>query len=264
MSKLLSGFLLAGLLGLSAQADLLRVEMGGGVWESDLSKGTITSKDLIGTGFDTFNTDDLAYDKEKNLYLWMFIKHPIPILPNLRLEYANIDFSGTTTRDIVYEGITYNGNAKTDTTLEQFDAILYYNILDNTLWTTLDIGLDIKIVQSEFNVNGTTTVGGLTTAVTSNNKETLPIPMAYARVRFDLPFGLGIEGIGKYVKYKESTVADYLIKADYTLEDVLPIDIGFEVGYRFEKFDVDGDDFDMDTSADIEIDGVFAGAVIRF
>ena len=135
---------------------------------------------------------------------------------------------------------------------------MYYNILDNTLWTTLDVGLDLKVVQSEFNVNDSAL------NISENNKETLPIPMVYARARFDLPFGLGVEGIGKYVKYKDTTVVDYLIKADYTLEDVLPIDIGFEVGYRFEKFDVEGDDFSIDTSANIEIDGVFAGAVVRF
>ena len=259
MSRLLSGFLLAGLLSLSAQADLLRVEMGGGIWESDLSKGSITSKDLVGSGLpSTFNTNVLNYEKEKNAYLWVFIKHPIPILPNLRLEYANVDFSGTTTQDITYEGVTYTANSKTDTVLEQFDIVMYYNLLDNTLWTTLDIGVDVKIVQSEFNVNDSAL------SISENNKETLPIPMAYARARFDLPFGLGIEGIGKYISYKDTKVIDYLIKADYTLEDVLPIDVGFEVGYRFEKFDVDGDDFDIDTSADIEIDGIFAGAVIRF
>ena len=97
MNKILSGFLMATVLGVSAQADALRIEMGGGVWESDLSKGTIISKDLVSSGLpdSVFTTDSLGYDKEKNLYLWMFIKHPIPILPNLRLEYANVDFSGT-------------------------------------------------------------------------------------------------------------------------------------------------------------------------
>ena len=263
MNKLLSGLFLASVLGLSVQADALRVEMGGGVWESDLSKGTITSKDLVSYGLaSTIDTDTLNYDKEKNLYLWMFIKHPIPILPNLRLEYADVDFTGNTTQDITYKGISYAANADTNSKLEQFDIIMYYNLLDNTAWTTLDLGLDVKIVQSEFNIRGTTPIIG--DFLSSDNSETLPIPMLYARARFDLPFGLGVEGIGKYVKYKDSTVVDYVVKADYTLEDVLPIDIGFEVGYRFEKFDVEGDDFSIDTSADIDIDGLFAGAVIRF
>ena len=261
MSKLLSGFLLAGLLGLSAQADALRVEMGAGVWQQEFS-GTITSKDLVGTGFDTFDTDLLGYDKESKGYVWMFIKHPIPILPNLRLEYAAVDFSGTSTTSFVYDGIDYAANAKTQTTLDQFDIIMYYNILDNTAWTTIDLGLDVKVIQSEFSASGIDNTTLLDVSV--NEKETLPVPMAYGRLRFELPFDLGVEGIAKYSAYKESKVIDYQIKADYTLVDVLPIDVGLEVGYRYQKLDIDGTDFDIDTSADIEVDGLFAGAVIRF
>ena len=39
MSKVLSGLLLAGFLGFSAQADMLRVEMGGGIWENERLRG---------------------------------------------------------------------------------------------------------------------------------------------------------------------------------------------------------------------------------
>jgi len=259
MSKILSGFLLAGLLSMSAQADTLRVEMGGGVWQQEF-KGTITSKDLVGTGFDTFDTDLLGYDKEGQGYAWVFIKHPIPILPNLRLEYAAIDFSGTSTQSFTYDGVTYDASAKTQTTLDQFDIIMYYNVLDNTAWTTIDLGLDVKVIQSEFTASGTQ----LGVPVNVEEKETLPVPMAYGRLRFELPFDLGVEGIAKYSAYKESKVIDYQIKADYTLTDILPIDVGLEVGYRYQKLDIDGEDFSIDTSADLEVDGIFAGAVVRF
>ncbi len=257
MSKLLSGILLAGLLGFNAQADVIRVEMGAGIWQNELS-GTITSTDTSGLITETFDTELLGYSEENKGYLWMFIKHPIPILPNLRLEYASIDYSGTSTQSFDYQGVTYQTNTKSDTTLDQFDIIMYYNILDNTAWTTLDLGLDVKIIQSEFNA-----VDSLT-SVEVHEKETLPVPMAYARLRFELPLDVGVEGMVKYVAYKNSKVMDYVIKADYTLTDILPIDIGLEVGYRFQKLDIDGDDFSIDTSADVEVDGIFAGAVVRF
>lgn len=257
MSKLLSGFLLAGLLGLSAQADVLRVEMGGGVWQNEIS-GTITSTDTTGLITQTFDTDLLNYDKESKGYAWVFIKHPIPVLPNLRLEYAAVDFSGTSTQSFVYQGVTYAANTTSDLTMDQFDIIMYYNLLDNTAWTTLDVGLDVKIIKSEFNAQDSVS------NIEVHETETLPVPMAYGRLRFELPFDIGVEGIGKYTAYKDSKVIDYVIKADYTLTDILPVDVGFEVGYRFEKFDIDGDDFDIDTSGDLEVDGIFAGAVIRF
>ncbi|HIC42939.1 MAG TPA: TIGR04219 family outer membrane beta-barrel protein [Sulfurimonas sp.] len=257
MSKILSGLLMAGLLSISAQADLLRVEMGGGVWQNELS-GTITSADTSGIVTQTFDTDLLNYDKESKGYAWLYIKHPLPVIPNLRLEYTAVDFSGTSTQSFTYQGETYQTNTQSDITMDQFDIIMYYNILDNTAWITLDLGLDIKVIQSEFNAKD------MSTGLEVREKETLPVPMAYARVRFELPFDIGIEGIGKYSAYKNSKVIDYLVKVDYTLTDILPIDIGLEAGYRFEKLDINGDDFDIATSGTLEIDGIFAGAVIRF
>jgi len=183
----------------------------------------------------------------------------VPILPNLRLEYAAVDFSGTSTRDFDYKGVTYTPNAKTDLTLDQFDIIMYYNLLDNTAWMTLDIGLDVKVVQAEFNAVQSSGLNGVT------EKETLPLPMAYGRARVEIPgTDIGLEGNVKYTAYKDSKVTDYAIKADYTLVDILPVDVGLEVGYRFQQFDIDGADFSIDTSLDVEIDGVFAGATIRF
>lgn len=257
MNRFVSGFLLAGLLGAAAQADVLRVEMGGGIWNHELT-GTVTSRDLVGTGFDTFDSDLLNYDKESNGYAWLNIKHPIPVLPNLRLEYAAIDYSGVSTQSFVFQGITYSANAKTDLTLDQFDVIMYYNILDNTAWTTIDLGLDIKVIQAEFNA-----ADALGNKV--HEKETLPVPMAYGRLRFEIPgVDIGLEGNMKYTSYKDSKAMDYSVKVDYVLVDILPVDVGLEVGYRFQELDIDGDDFDIDTAADVEIDGIFAGAVIKF
>lgn len=255
MNKFLLGLALFGFLGLYAQADVLRAEMGGGIWKNELS-GTITSG---ASSSETFNTGQLNYKKESTGYLWMFIKHPLPILPNLRLEYTNIDYSGTSAQSFIYKNHTYQAGSTSDLTLDQFDIIMYYNILDNTAWTTIDLGLDVKVIQAEFNARDSLSLTVI------DEKETLPIPMAYGRLRFEVPLvDIGLEGMIKYSTYKSSKVMDYIIKADYTLTDILPVDVGFEVGYRFQKLDIDGSDFSIDTTADIEIDGVFAGAVIRF
>jgi outer membrane protein len=254
MSKVLSGLLLAGLLATVSHADLLRVEMGAGVWENDLS-GSLST----GTPAVQVNSDILGYEKETKGYAWLNIKHFVPVLPNLRLEYAAVDFSGTSTQSFDYKGTTYTANAQTDLTLDQIDVIMYYNLLDNTAWVTLDLGLDVKVIQAEFNAVQSTGADAI------NEKETLPIPMAYGRMRFEIPgVDIGVEGNAKYFSYKDSKVMDYAIKADYTLVDVLPVDVGLEVGYRFQQLDIDGSDFSTDTSLDVEIDGVFAGATIKF
>ncbi len=254
MKKVLSGVLLAGLLGTAAQADIIRVEAGGGVWNNELS-GAITS----GTPAYTFDADLLDYDKASKGYIWAYIKHPVPVVPNLRLEYAAIDYAGTSTQSFTYKGTTYSANAKTDLTLDQFDIIMYYNLLDNTFWATLDLGLDVKVIQAKFNAVDST--GSNKTSL----NETIPLPMAYGRLRFEIPgTDIGLEGSAKYTAYKNSKVSDYSVKADYTLVDILPVDVGLEVGYRVEQIDLDGTDFDVDTTMDIKVKGLFAGAVIRF
>lgn len=254
MSKVLSGLLLAGLLVASVQADIVRVEAGAGVWQNELSGSLISGTPAVTEDFSALN-----YDKETKGYAWVYIKHPVPVLPNLRLEYAAVDFSGTSTQSFDYRGTTYSANAKSDLTLDQFDIIMYYNLLDNTAWMTLDLGLDIKVVEAEFNAAQSSGANAV------QEKETLPLPMGYARARVEIPgTGIGVEGNVKYTAYKESKAMDYAIKADYTLVDILPVDVGLEVGYRFQQFDIDGSDFDIDTSLDVEIDGIFAGATVRF
>jgi len=263
MSKILSGMLLAGLLGVSAQADLLRVEVGAGVWQQDLD-GTVEYKNRI-----PFNADQLGYDEENQPYVWLNIKHPVPILPNLRLEYTDVEFSGITNSDIQYDNVQFNQGALSTTSMEQFDAVLYYNILDNTAWTTIDLGIDVKYMDFKFDALGEGQIIGFpltTTTQTVSEDESLVLPLAYGRVRVDLPFvDVGLEGDVKYVKYKDSSVTDYRIKLDYTLVDVLPVDVGLEAGYRFENVTIEEDDFSsFDVDADLDVDGFFFGAMVRF
>jgi len=181
------------------------------------------------------------------------------VLPNIRLEYTALDYSGTSTQSFTYKGLTYNANARSDLSLDQYDLIMYYNLLDNTMWATLDLGLDVKVIESEFNAEDS--ISGNSVHV----KETIPVPMGDARVRANIPgTGVGVEGDIKYTAYKNSKMMDYRVKVDYTLVDVLPVDVGIELGYRFENIDIDGKDFSTETPADIEVDGLFFGVFVKF
>ncbi len=237
MNKILSGLLLAGLLGVGAQADIVRVEAGVGMWQQDLT-GTITNSGI------TVTEDTLGLDTEEQVYAWAFVKHPVPVLPNLRLEYADVDFQGVV------------AGSNNQVSLKQLDAILYYNILDNTFWTTVDIGLDVKQVDATFRSD----------AIGLNENENLVLPAAYGRLRVEIPgTDIGLEGIAKYIKYKDTGLSDAEIKIDYTLVDILPVDVGLELGYRVQSIDIDASDFSgLSTSADVDVDGVYFGATVRF
>ncbi len=256
MSKILSGLLLVGLLGASAQADIVRVEAGVGMWNQNISG------DIQYTGETSFTTDTLNYGSETKPYAWAYVKHPIPVLPNLRLEYTAVEFEGTTSKSFTYNAQSFSGTSKSTLTMDQLDAILYYNILDNTAWTTIDLGLDVKSMSGKFKAD---TVPA--SATTVDESENLVIPMLYARGRVEIPgTDLGIEAEGKYLGYKSSNVVDASIKVDYTLVDMIPfVDLGIEVGYRMQTIKLDATDISsLDTSLTLDVDGVFAGIVGRF
>ena len=254
MKKNLLALALGGLLATAAQADFVRVEAGVGMWNQSVAG------DIQYNGNPAFTTDSLGYDTETKPYAWMYVKHFVPILPNLRLEYAAVEFTGTTTQTFTFNNQTFAGSTDSTLTMDQLDAILYYNILDNTAWITVDVGLDIKSMDGQFQANsGTNTV---------NETQTIILPLAYGRGRVEIPgTDIGVEAEVKYLGgYKESKISDMSIKADYTLVDIIPfVDLGVEVGYRTQTIELDATDISsLDTSLGIDVDGVFLGIVGRF
>ena len=252
MKKILTTLVCGAILATTVSADIARFEMGGGVW-NQTPEGFLSYTDAGATGKYTSNKKE-----DGSAYLWMLIKHPIPIVPNLRLEYTNIKDKGVVT------GTFKDFDAPTDTTgsleLTQYDVIPYYNILDNTMWTTLDIGIDLKVQETNYQAKGVT----IDSVINQNydDSETVVIPMVYARVRVELPLNIGVEADGKYVTYDGSTIYDVRAKVDYTFDFVPVVQPAIEVGYRVQKFDVTSDD--DKTKMDMEFSGVYAGLMLRF
>jgi outer membrane protein len=261
MKKTVVSIFLAAALATAASADMWRVEGGLGFWAADPS-GTVTDNNV--PGGDTLHTNDiLGYDKENHGYIWLNIKHPIPVLPNLRLEHLNKSYSANNhiTDDITWNGESFGANTTIDSTLkmDQTDVILYYNILDNTGWVTADLGLDIKIMDLAFDMVGDDGSGNRSE---THESETVPLPLLYGRLRSDIPgTELGIEGDLKYLKISDSKVFDARIKVDYSfdLEVVKP---AIEVGYRVQEIIVDESSADVKT--DIKFSGFYAGVMVRF
>ena len=255
MKKSLLGLALVGLLGTVAQADFVRVEAGLGMWNQSID-GNIQYN-----GNPAFTTDDLNYDSETKPYAWMYVKHFIPVVPNLRLEYAAVEFSGTTNKTFTFNNQVFTGSTDSTLTMDQLDAILYYNILDNTAWITVDLGLDIKSMDGEFKANSTPS------GVNVSESQTVVLPLGYARGRVEVPgTDLGFEAEVKYLGYKDSKISDMSIKVDYTLVDMIPfVDLGVEAGYRTQTINLDASDIgSLDTSLTVDVDGVFLGIVGRF
>jgi len=240
----------AAVLASSAMADFARVEMGAGVW-SQTPKGEASYTDNGANG--RYVSDE---KEENSAYVWALVKHPIPIVPNLRLEYVSIEDDGKATGQFK----DFNIGAVSTTLsyeMKQYDIIPYYNILDNTAWITLDLGLDIKVVDLSY------TAAPLAPFTGYSDSVTFAVPLLYVRGRVEIPAtNIGIEADIKYVSTGDSTVYDARAKVDYTLDFFPVIKPALEVGYRVQKLDIDEDD--VDAKADIDFSGVYAGLMVRF
>ena len=101
---LASTLLSLGWLGTSAHADtLLGVYAGAGNWQQDYS-GSVTTLDTT-LGIE----DDLGLAKESNNVFYAALEHPVPLLPNLRAAYADLDTRANVTliQDVGFAGANF-------------------------------------------------------------------------------------------------------------------------------------------------------------
>lgn len=252
MKKILTVLTCAGLLAATASADMARVEMGVGAWAQKPS-GEISYTESGANGSD--KSDE---SKETQVYVWALLKHPVPVVPNLRLEYVSLKNTGTATG--TFKEFTASGG-KTTLEMTQFDVIPYYNLLDNTAWITLDVGLDFKVTKIDYKAAGVT---GIPVGTEYTDSVTAVIPLVYVRGRVEIPAtNIGLEADVKYVSYNANVIYDARAKVDYTLDFIPVVQPAIEVGYRVQKIKLE-DDSAGSASADIEFAGIYAGLMLRF
>ena len=255
MKKMLLTGLVCAAAAAGASADALRIEAGAGAWmQTPTGSVSYTTSDQSGS--------DSSTEQENTVgYAWIYLKHPIPIIPDIRLEYTRLEYEG----DVAVTLGTGSATASTTSTstfdTDVYDAILYYNLLDNLAWTTLDLGLDVRMFDYSYDVaptnDGFVDYGGY------SKSGTLVVPLAYLRARFDVPgTGIGFEGEGSFVGYDGDSFYDVRVKADWTMDFVPVVQPGIEVGYRVLKVDYGNSSDDL--AADVEFSGVYAGLMLRF
>ena len=177
-------------------------------------------------------------------------------MPNLRLEYVSIEDSGVASGQFKDFTIT-SASTALSYEMKQYDIIPYYNILDNTAWITLDLGLDIKIIDASY----IAAPSGLFTGY--SDSVTFALPLLYARGRVEIPAtNIGLEADVKYITTGDSTAYDVRAKVDYTLDITPLIQPALEVGYRIQKLDID--ESGADAKLDIDYSGFYVGAMLRF
>lgn len=239
--QVLGASLLALGLSSAAQADtIFGIYAGGGSWSADL-EGSI--------GKPSANLSDLGAKERNNTYYYIALEHPIPLIPNVKLQYNDISSSQRGSGAFTLGNIPFACNVSTTIDLSSTDATFYYELLDN--WVNLDVGITVRKYDGELSASSDT--DSKKVAVDT------PLPLLYGKFRFELPFsGLAANLEGNYVSYKDSSVSDYNASLSYTFESLL--DLGFEVGYRQLSIQLDDDDI----QTDVTLKGPYAALLFHF
>ena len=248
MKKLLLGALVALLPITGMSATVLGIQAGGGTWTHTPSGDITASEGGVGTSADLAN--DLQLTKKTEGYSYFILEHPIPVIPNIKYVSTKLtsDGSGTVASSFDFNGTTYATSASVTTVLElnQTDAILYYEILDNVV--SLDIGLNGKTITGKASVDDGTTAQSTTFKAT--------IPMLYASAEIALPAGFAVSADISTISAAGNTVSDTTIKLSYTSDYYL----GVEAGLRTQSYTLDVDS----VKASMKFSGVFAGVYFKF
>ncbi|WP_192954709.1 TIGR04219 family outer membrane beta-barrel protein [Gallaecimonas mangrovi] len=233
---------------LPAHADFLGIYAGAGYWKNDMSG------DLLGTS--TSADNELGLDSADLVQWYVNFEHPIPLIPNVRIAYSDIDQAGSGTLDsgITYDGNTYSGQVDSHLALKMTDVTLYYELWDTG--ADFDVGVTGRKFDGYMQLSDP---GGSNQASSSVNDW---VPMAYGNLRIDLPFtGLYAQVQGNGIAYSGNHIYDYSALIGYTLDIPGPFDVGVEAGYR--RLELKLSDIG-DFNTDLDISGPFVNVTMHF
>ena len=226
-----------------ANADILGVGANVSYWDSDFS-GEVVNK---GSAVDI--EKDLNMDSDSNANFTAYFEHPVPLLPNVRVNYTSISQNGS--GKIGPEGFDdiINADVNSDLDLDQLDATFYYEVLDN--WVNLDLGLTARKFDGELIVRDQTN-----TANVSKTTVDAVVPMGYLAARFDLPFtGVSVGADGNFVSYSGDSLHDVNVYGQFEIAM-----LQLRAGYREMAIDYEDDDDKLD----VELSGPFASVGFTF
>jgi outer membrane protein len=244
-----------------ANADFIGASVGAGMWQENISGYVKT-----GNNINYFNnksaendgnskTGNLGLADKKQPYVWAKIIHPIPIIPNVKLQYTKYETSGTgiatANLKIFGQSIDVNDRVHTDLKIDSYDATFFYEI--KPVVVDLEVGVGVNVLKGEATLQSTTT------QKTASGSFTAPLPYLYARAESTPVFGLSVEAQAKYLNVSIGHYYDYQGAIKYHLP--LPIlDVSLSVGYKSQ--DIFGKDGDNETA--MKFKGGFAELGVKW
>ncbi len=199
--------------------------------EADYYSPTV-SGNFSYTGNGSTTSTHFSDDTQSSYQLGVYLEHPVPMLPNIRIDYTpETAFSGTD---------SLAGTNKVS--FKQLDGTLYYELLDNIV--DLDVGVTFKAVDGK--VEGSV-----------NQDFNVVIPMLYVGTGIKIPvLPIHVVGDVKYVAYSGDSVIDARAKAIWNIFAGLQA----QAGLRYESIKIDT----QGITSDIGFKGPFVGVGYQF
>lgn len=231
-----------------AMADFIGLYAGGGAWQAN-PQGNI--------GRSNINLDStLNLNEETNRFAYVAVEHPIPLLPNIRLQHTEMDWVGDA---LISAGTDLNGNpfvateqADVALNLTHTDATLYYELLDNVV--DLDLGITARVFDGDASL------------VSASQQESIDlgatVPMLYGKAGIDIPFTIiSAALVASWVNVGDFRLIDWSAEVAFEMDLVTLIDGGLIMGYRSMQVDID--DFD-ELQSDARFEGYFVALQLHF
>ncbi|MCO8097172.1 TIGR04219 family outer membrane beta-barrel protein [Acinetobacter lwoffii] len=213
---------------------------------------TLSHADVIGVKADLSYWDFDGYSQDNNFkheldrqgtaQLSVAVEHPVPLLPNAKIKYVNLDSNSEQSSLINASEIELNN----------IDYILYYELLDTIVHADIGAGLT--------NLDGT--VKNLTTGVFTQYDLDEYSPLLYATAGVKLPFtGMSAKAEAVYSHGSDTRKTDVQAELQYDFIDNLLVDVGAKIGYRLMQVD-----FEQDQRPDLKLEfkGPYIGLDVHF
>lgn len=261
--------LIAALVGLAATAPahalIVDIDAGVGTWVGNYNGYLVDEsyqvKDTL--GLETTSSPSHAFVE---------LRHPLPVIPNLRVAYTQIQSEGVgTLSDFGFGDSDFDADAEITTSLDltHFDTNLFYE-LNFIPYTAIQAGIGARFYQGGIGVKGSVTELG----VTETREETLalddfPLPQLTLGARFDIPLTdfyvkARADGLGVSAK---TQILDWQVGAGYELDLIPLFDLRLEAGWRELRLALDPSDFDnsdISDSVDTRLSGAYFTAGLVF
>jgi len=245
MKKVSLTLLVSGTLSI-ATADILSLSAGAGYWQENISgyvkKGNVINyfqnKQAESDGNN--NTGNFGLKDEKNPYVWLKFIHPIPLIPNIKLQYTKYDSTGYSNHisggEIkFFENINIPvslTNAKTTQAINSYDLTLFYEF--NPVIVDIEIGLGVDLWQGKTKIYGKDVIGGEEKTWVDEDW-IVPLPYLYGSIETMKFFGFSFDANVKYLKISNVNHYDYQGSLKYTIDILGPVNPFLKIGYRYKE-----------------------------